>query len=274
MYFYNFEAFSAPCELHIGTAKKTLAENAARTIYFNAKRLEKEYSFFTASSQLGPLNYRTTNSFTISDELASLIELAFFYTDKTKGAFDIATAGTLKQLSDAKNLKQYNILKETLSPYASSEHIQLHNTTLSFDNNFTKIDFGGLVKEYAVDQSVLLLKEIGIDSALVNFGGDIAACGTYDESAWNIGIQNPKNENENLKEIKLNENSLCTSGHSKRFHTIENKTISHIISSIPGKLSQISLIAPTTVDAGVWCTALLANPLLELPSHILPALIL
>jgi len=32
-----------------------------------------------------------------------------------------------------------------------------------------------LVKEYAVDESILMLKNAGASSALVNFGGDLAA---------------------------------------------------------------------------------------------------
>lgn len=33
-------------------------------------------------------------------------------------------------------------------------------------------------------------------------------------------------------------------------------------------LKQVSIIASTTIDAGVWSTALLANPELQLPNHI------
>ena len=68
-------------------------------------------------------------------------------------------------------------------------------------------------------------------------------------------------------EVELNSSSLCTSGHSKRYNIIEDKKITHIISSEP-HYSQVSIVAPTTVDAGVWSTALLVNPTLTLPKHI------
>lgn len=268
MYIYNFEAFTSPCELQIDATSKVFADDVAHIIYLNAKRLEKEYSFFSNTSQLYPINNRTDNTFEVNDELASFIELSLFYNDATKGAFDIALAGTLKEASLASSINEYNKAKETLLPYASSSHMSLCGNELSFSNTLTKIDLGGIVKEYAVDASMQMLERAGITSALVNFGGDIAVCGTYDLSAWNIGIQNPKNLEENLCEIELNDNSLCTSGHSKRFYEIEKERKSHIISKENTHYSQISITAPTTVDAGIWSTALLVDPKLTPPPHI------
>lgn len=268
MYFYNFEAFTSPCELHIDIAEKALADNVAHTIYENTKSLETKYSFFTATSELYPLNNRRKNSHTISDELSGLIKLALFYADKTDGAFDIATAGTLKEASLVSTIQEYNKTKEKLLPFASAKHIDINNNSLTFSNSFTKIDLGGLVKEFAVDEAIFLLKEFGAESALVNFGGDVAAYGNYNKASWCVGIQNPKKPQENLKEVTLNGNSLCTSGHSKCFRKIESEEISHIISKNQNNTSQISVIAPTTTDAGVWSTSLLINPDLVLPSHI------
>jgi len=265
---YDFIAFTSPCELHIDIADKALADSVAHIIYLNAKRLESQYSFFTNSSELYPLNNRTSNQHTLSDELATLLQIALFYSEKTEGAFDIATAGTLKEASLASTLEEYQQLREKLLPFASSSELHLEGNTLTFLNAFTKIDLGGLVKEYAVDASLLMLKTAGVTSALVNFCGDIVACGNYNASSWNIGIQNPKNEAENLCEIALNDNALCTSGHSKRFYEIEQKRQSHIISKTSNHYAQISIVAPTATDAGIWSTALLVNPKLTPPSHI------
>lgn len=267
MYSYNFEAFTSPCELHIA-AKRALADDVARIIYLNAKRLENQFSFFTTSSELYKINNRTKNSLIISDELANFIKLSLFYGEKTLGAFDIALAGTLKEASFASTIHSYNQKKKMLLPFASSTHIQLEGNKVTFSNDFTKIDLGGVIKEYAVDSSMQILKEAGISSALVNFGGDVAACGTYNSSLWNIGIQNPQNLEENLCEVQLDENALCTSGHSKRFYEIQKEKKSHIISKTSNHYAQISVIAQTATDAGIWSTALLVNPKLTPPPHI------
>ncbi|WP_172633599.1 FAD:protein FMN transferase [Sulfuricurvum kujiense] len=206
----------------------------------------------------------------LSDELAGLIQLAIFYADATKGAFDIALAGTFKSLSNLATLDDYRVQKKKLAPFASCAHLILEGNHLTFANEYTKIDLGGLVKEYAVDQSILILQSAGVSSALVNFGGDIAAIGKYEDSLWKIGIQDPENFDCNLMEVELNDTSLCTSGHSKRYVMFEDEKISHVIASkeCSKHYSQVSIIAPTTVDAGVWSTALLSNSHIVLPEHI------
>ncbi|MBV5348301.1 FAD:protein FMN transferase [bacterium] len=64
------------------------------------------------------------------------------------------------------------------------------------------MDFGGLVKEYAVDQAALQLQKLGIKFALVNFGGDISAYGTCHNEPWKVGLQDPDSLNLNLVEVE------------------------------------------------------------------------
>lgn len=270
MYLYQFEAFTTPCELHIEASSNTSADDVAQVIIDHAKQLEHRYGFFRETSELYAVNHRTDNSLIISDEFVVLLQIALFYTKVTQGVFDIALSGTLKASFKAPSLEEYQQLRNTLLLFASSEHISLAGNRLTFSNDYTKIDFGGLVKEYAVDQAVLQLQAFGITSALVNFGGDIAAFGTCHDKPWKVGIQNPDSQDTNIMEVELNNRSLCTSGHSKRFTTIENETISHIISAkhYDKNHTQVSIIAPTTVDAGIWSTALLINPNLTPPAHV------
>lgn len=270
MYRFRFEAFTAPCELHIDGFSLSLIETSVQAVFENAKRLERLYSFFRSDSEVYALNERKSNDIILSDELSGLIRLALFYSDATAGAFDIAAAGTLKFLSKLSTMSDYHHYKERLVPFASSDYLFLEGNRLHFANEHTKIDLGGLVKEYAVDQSIFLLQSAGVESALVNFGGDIAAIGLCEDFSWRIGIQDPNDEGKSLMEVDLDNVSLCSSGHSKRYTQIGSEKISHIVTSSDNakRYSQVSIIAPTTVDAGVWSTALLINPTLCVPEHI------
>jgi len=240
LYIFKFEVFTTCCELHIGAQNNIYAQYVANIIFSESKRLEQKYGFFLETSELYKINHRTSNNVILDDEFTSLVQLALFYYDKTQGAFDVTLDGT----------------------------IRLEQNQLIFSNDNTKIDFGGLVKEYAVDLAISTLKDYKITSALVNFGGDLASIGTFDEVPWNIGIEDPNDENINIATIQMNNNSLCTSGHSKRYKKIDNKKQSHIIVKEKNNYQQISVMSNTTVDAGVWCTALLSKPSLIIPSHI------
>jgi FAD:protein FMN transferase len=240
LFIFNFEAFTTLCELHIDAENELYAQYIAHIISVEAKRLEQKYGFFLENSELYKINHRTSNTVLLDDEFTSLVKLSLFYYDKTLGAFDVTLNGTIK----------------------------LEENQLIFSHDNTKIDFGGLVKEYAVDISIAILKDYKINSALVNFGGDLATIGTNNAEKWNIGIEDPYNENLNIETVQMDNNSLCSSGHSKRYKEINNKKISHIIVKEENNYQQISIIAPTTVDAGVWSTALLSKPSLIPPSHI------
>jgi len=248
---------------------KALADEAATLIYDNAKRLEGSYGFLQNDSELFYINNRQKNSLNISDELVGLIKLSKFYFQKTSGIFDIAFAGTMRNCNRALSLEEYEEKMSSLLPYARLSNISIIGNKLQFSNNMTKLDLGGLVKEYAVDQSVLILKSLHVFSALVDFGGDISVIGNYKSSQWNIGIQDPNNNSINIKNVYLNEQSICTSGHSKNFYMIEDKRISHIISKEEHRYKQVSIIAPTAVDAGIWSTVLLIDATIKLPSHVI-----
>ncbi len=166
------------------------------------------------------------------------------------------------------SLKEYKQTKEALLPYATFSHIHLDGNNVEFSNKHTQLDLGGFVKEYAVDQAILRLKQLNIPSALVDFGGDIAAYGNHAGAQWCIGIQDPKQNENNLMHINLDNGAVCTSGHSKNFYMIEETQISHILSQKQSTYKQVSILAPSALDAGVWATSLLIHPFLNVPSHL------
>lgn len=270
MYLYNFETFTTPCELHIEAHTQSEADNAAQTIFFHTKQFEHRYSYFSKTSEIYAINHRETNTLNISDELTGILQMAIFYKRITQGVFDVALSGTLKASLKAPTFEEYTQQRKELLQFASLEHVTLVGNCLSFSNDFTKIDLGGIVKEYAVDQAVLQLQSLGIPSALINYGGDIFAYGSCHDLPWKIGIEDPVSSDMNLIEVELHDQSLCTSGHSKRYTTIEDQNITHIVGASQNiqQYTQVSIIAPTTLDAGIWSTALLINPDLKLPPHL------
>lgn len=271
MFRYAFSAFTAPCEMHFETSTQQNADALYRLIRQEVYRLEQTYSYFIDSSELYRINHRKTHEFFVSQEMYGILKLAFFYYQKTAGTFDVAYAGTLKEVMQNTSLASYQQARKRLEPFASMKHVILENHTLRFSNPHTKIDLGGFVKEYAVDMCIALLKQHRIASALINFGGDLAVIGKCNEEKWRIGIQNPENEKENILIWEIEDHSLCTSGHSKRFTRIEDQRFSHVLApEINGTFEQVSLMAPTTLDAGIWSTSLLINPTLTLPKHIVP----
>lgn len=258
---YRFDIFTSPCELQLFHASKTVCDSVAATVLRRSKQLEAKYSFFDPNSFLSSINNRTSSKVKIDSETSQLLKTLAPLMEATNFVFDIAYAGTLK---NARNNMEDMLL------YASSKHYELTKNKLTFSNPYTKIDLGGVVKEYAIDEAAKIIRKNKIKSALINFGGDVTVVGSKLGEKWKIGVKNPKNPEIDLFVVELEECSLASSGHYERGVTIENRRFSHIIENknTLSSLLQASAIHKSALTAGVFSTALLIDDSLKPPSDI------
>ncbi|CAA6827846.1 MAG: Thiamin biosynthesis lipoprotein ApbE [uncultured Sulfurovum sp.] len=254
---------TSPCELQLYCNDEHKARAIAKKIMIMAKRLENKYNFYNPDSYLSELNQRKTD--VLDTQTKDLLTRAKLFYKKTNGVFDI-TMGTLTQSRKLETLKQIEEASQRLKPFLGVEHFKIKKNRLTFNNPHTLIDFGGFVKEFAVDQAVKILKKEKITTALVNFAGDIYALGLKpNKQRFSIGIKNPLNPSEYLTSIKLSNQALTTSASYERSHKIEEKSFSHIISSsnLQDEILSATVVASSVVEAGVFSTALMIKPQLE-----------
>ena len=59
-----------------------------------------------------------------------------------------------------------------------------------------EIDLGGIAKGYTSGRVMEVMKRYGIESAVINLGGNAHVLGSKpDGSAWKVGIQDPNDTN-------------------------------------------------------------------------------
>lgn len=144
--------------------------------------------------------------------------------------------------------------------------LQLHvqgNQVIS-TNPEVKLDFGGNAKGLALDMAIEYMREAGIQSGIVNIGGDMKALGEKPNGQpWRIGVTNPFDKNSLLAEIDLHGGeSLVTSGTYERFFTWKGQRFSHILNPNTGRpakgIVSVTVLHPDAVTADAAATALLA----------------
>ncbi len=125
------------------------------------------------------------------------------------------------------------------------------------------IDLGGVGKEFAVDQVILLLASLGVSSALVDFGADIRVLGlpTDGRPAWKIGLEDPKSPGQPWNHLILREGAVATSGDYLRGFTQGGRRFGHILDPRTGRpvdngVLAASVMAPSCTQAGMLSTAL------------------
>ena len=154
------------------------------------KRLDKMLNRFDQESEVSKLNQiACIYPLVVSEELWRILQDCKCFFEWTKGYFDISLQG-FEQI----------LLNE-------DEH------SAFFLSDLLKIDFGGYGKGYALSKVEALLKNNGIDKALVNFGNSsILAVGKHPcGDFWPVSLENPYTKSI-VANVKLCDSSLSVSG--------------------------------------------------------------
>lgn len=130
------------------------------------------------------------------------------------------------------------------------------------------LDVGAIAKGCAADAIAEKAGELGMDSVMINLGGNVLTVGNKKDSArgsdWIVGIQNPDLESgvSYLYKLALNDRVLVTSGDYQRFYEVDGKRYSHIIDPDtlfpPQHYRSVTVLAENSGMADALSTALFA----------------
>jgi thiamine biosynthesis lipoprotein len=188
----------------------------------------------------------------------------------TGGLFD-PTIGTVKLASKERpSISRENLVRE-LQPAMGVSAWALDRNELVFRDRRTAFDLGGVIKEYAVDMAAALADKAGVN-CLINYGGDMHVKGRKPNGDYvAVGVKDPLSKDQVLCSLAVENAGLTTSGFYERTVTIGGQEGAHIISSKQSNFANIlsaTVIAPTTLEAGVFSTALMLDPTVPVPEHI------
>jgi thiamine biosynthesis lipoprotein len=117
------------------------------------------------------------------------------------------------------------------------------------------LDLGGIAKGYAADEAVKILKENGVEHAIVNLGGNVMTLGGRpDGQPWTIGIQHPFSQRGNyVGTVKVSNQTVVTSGIYERYIKVGDKIYHHILDKdtgypIDNNLLSVTIITNKSVD--------------------------
>lgn len=215
-------------------------------------------SSYKEDSQLSTLNKNKILE-NPDQRLVYVIDKSIYYSILTNGSFDITVQPILRLYETS--------FKETNNP-PEEEQIKTTLKQVNYKNIFSskekiildqgEITLGGIAKGFAIDQAANKLKQLKVNSALINAGGDIRVIGNKQGNPFKIALANPDNTEEYITILNLNNISVATSGNYERYFN-ENKSIHHIIDPKTGKsanqLISVTVIAPYAIDADALATS-------------------
>jgi thiamine biosynthesis lipoprotein len=254
---YEFKAMGTSCDIQFYAKNSTVAQQIANTVIHDVRRLEAIYSRYRSDSFLSEINRVAAvgGAIEVDNETAGLLHYAATCYQESDGLFDI-TSGILRRAwSFKENVLPDEQTLHTLLAKVGWEKVDWSAPRLTFLTAGMEIDFGGVVKEYAVDRAAALCQQAGIRHGIINLGGDIKIIGARaDGSAWRIGIQHPRRAGEMLTTLNLTEGALASSGDYERCIVLDGVRYSHILNPKTGwpikHLALVSVVGDFCVVAG------------------------
>ena len=225
-------------------------ESILEECFDELRKYESMLSRTIETSDVAVLNSRETSE--VSDETAELLAKGLYYSDLSGGKFDITIApvSSLWKFNEIeKTLPDENDLSEALS-YVGYEKVHIDENTVTFDDENTQIDLGGIAKGYIADRIKDFLLSKGVTSALINLGGNTLCVGRKpDDSTFKVGIQKPFGAtNETILILSVDDMSIVSSGVYERYFEIDGKRYHHILDPETGYGYENNLLSTTIIS--------------------------
>jgi thiamine biosynthesis lipoprotein len=227
---------SITVELFADTRQR--ADMATASVMAEMHRIDAAMSPHKPDSELSRINAAAAaGPVALGAEMYGLLERAIAFSQASGGAFDITYAGAGQLYDYRAGVAPDAAALAQARPLVDWRHLQLDAATRSvrFARAGVRIDLGGFAKGHAVDNSVAILKRLGIAHAMVAAGGDSRVLGDRRGRPWTIAIRDPRREGEVVAVLPLEDASISTSGDYERFFERDGERFHHLIDPRTGK---------------------------------------
>jgi thiamine biosynthesis lipoprotein len=230
-------------------------------------RLDATLSNYLPGSELSRINRNASQEAVTTDpEVFEFLRTSFDYARRSDGAFDISVGPLMRAWGFFRGQGHYPSDAELAQARTSVgwEKVTLDpaSRTVRFQTAGMELDPGGIGKGYAVDQVVSLLRESGVQSALIDAGSStIYALGAPPgKNGWPVQIPRPENRKRSVTTVLLRDTSLSTSGNYEKFFTLNGRLYCHIMDPRTGMpvegMLQTTVIVPQATDSDALSTAM------------------
>lgn len=244
---------------------------AADEVFDEIDRLEQQLSLYIPNSSIARINARAAvEPVRIEPIVFHLLQQALACQKATSGAFDITVAplvrcwgfmggtGKMPKSEDVDRARQC----------VGMNHVILdeNDFTVRFDREGLMLDLGAIGKGYAIDRAMDILREAGVENALLHGGtSSVLAIGKpCDADAWRIVIDSPlvstgqakPSPEETLTTLTLKDETLSVSAVWGRTFKSNGKNFGHVIDPRSGMPVSKALLAAVVLPSGTETDAL------------------
>lgn len=254
------QALGTYATITVVSSDKMMAEDAITLAFEEIDRLDGILSTYKNSTSMYYLNQKGSLN-DAEQEILFVFEKSKYYSNLSNGYFDITIAPVLELYSESfedEGKAPTEIEIQKALELVNYKNIQVDDGKIFFKKVGMSVIIDGIAKGYIIDKAIQVLKNEGINNALVDIGGDIRTIGKPDkETYWKIALQNPRDDTDFISIVNMKDIAIATSGDYEQYFT-KDKSAHHILNPKTGhsatKLISVTIIANQTINADVLAT--------------------
>lgn len=177
----------------------------------------------------------------ISKELLTVLEMAQSVSGRSGGAFDI-TVGSVGNWHFDPQAPQMPAPAYIASHLSSVGYRQLvvdrRAGTAYLPRRGMRLDLGGIAKLYILQAGMDILREHGVDTALLNGGGDVLAMSGAGAAPWRVGVRDPRQPERLIGVLALRRGFVASSGDYERCFVRDGRRYHHVLDPSTGYPAQ------------------------------------
>lgn len=211
------------------------SQSKAEAIIEEAVQLCEDYenmlSRTVRDSDVDRINTAGCKPVAVSADTVAVIEKGIEFGRLSGGRFDI-TIGAVSSLWDFdEGVRPDDAAIQNALKTVDYEQITIDGNKVALSIEGAKLDLGGIAKGYIADRVTDMLRENGVEQAIVNLGGNVVTIGEKEEGTpWVVGIERPYSDRtEIIGAIEAVDETVTTSGVYERCFTEGGTLYHHVI---------------------------------------------
>lgn len=242
--FASHEAEVMSTTVRVTLPRSPDAARHAAAVFEVFRRVDARMSEWKESSPLSAVNREAGRApVPVPDDLRAVVRRGIEIGELTGGAFDLTWAA-LWGLWDFRSPDPRVPADEEIAARVARIDFRRvlvddEDGTIFLPEPGMLIGLGGIAKGHALDRAVEALEARGVESFLIEGGGQVVARGTRGERPWRVGIRDPRGaRNDYFAVLDVADASVSSSGDYESFFVRDGVRYHHILDPRTGRPSR------------------------------------
>ena len=250
-------------EYHITYESRKPLDDSVQAVL---RRVDESASKYNPASVISRIN---AGSDSVADAIVQrLYEKSREVWEASQGAFDptVSPLANVWGYGLKTGEKPDSATIDSIRAFVGMGRTELVNGLIRKHDSRTTFDFNSIAKGLACDEVGRMLKRNGVDSYIVEIGGEIACTGTNPRGdRWRVSVDAPVESadsviHESALVISLDGGGIATSGNYRNYKIVDGRKTAHTINPATGypeltNLLSATIVARDCITADAYATA-------------------